>query len=160
MRIRFIFSFLLITTVALVINAPLLALDDSSQLNNDTLVRQFCDSLAADLVKADAAAIRLKMTNDFKEYYNPEQFTKRYYQIAEMYGQVKEYNFKMVGTGVKMYFDGRKYPMKKIWYAVTTTKHKMGECFLFIEVIAEGSHLASSGFSFVMFTGDIPDNLK
>ena len=132
-----------------------------SPLNEDKTVRQFSDALAADIAKADVGAIRLKMTNDFREFYTKEQFADLYKQMASVYGQIRKYEFKKVETGIKLYESGKRCPMRKVWYAVETDKHKLGEYFLFIEVIEENGTLASSGFSTVTFyVNGPPDDLK
>jgi hypothetical protein len=160
MRFHWRYSIMLIATVCLIEKSSLLASSHPSFIDDNSTVRQFCDGLASDIAKGDATAIQSKMSRDFRYDYTYEQFDAMLKQLEATYGKLKLYKFKMAETGIKKYANGNTYPMKKLWYAITTSKHKEGEYFLFIEVIADGSRMASSGFSFVTFPGGPPRQLK
>ena len=75
-------------------------------------------------------------------------------------GKPLEAEFKAADSGSKIYIDGTKKPLIKVWYALRTTKSKKGTYFMFVEVVPDGVRLACATFSIVAFSKDVPPHLK
>ena len=132
----------------------------SDALLRDTKARSFTDSIARDIEEGAASKLQAKMTSDLQGAFTQSQFNERFQRILNTYGHLIAYEYKNTAAGIKLLPDGKKKPMKRLWYSVITSMHKKGECFLFIEIVKEGSALACSGFSFTTFPYGVPAELK
>ncbi len=81
-------------------------------------------------------------------------------RMYQAYGKPVEAEYKMQEDGYRVYQDGKKKTMRKVWYAIRTAEQPKGKYFLFVEVVPDGKSLACAALMIVSFVGDPPSQLK
>jgi hypothetical protein len=120
--------------------------------------RELSDSIAKAMIEDRTGEVYQNMERVFRDYYSESQFRELTEPMYSAYGKPLEFEMKEVSAGYKSYGGGVPKPMRKIWYAVRTTKHPKGTVFLFTEIVKDGSSLACAGVSMVTFpTGNPPE---
>ena len=76
-------------------------------------------------------------------------------------GRPLDSEFKHDEIGFKVYTDGRRKPMRKFYYAATTTLHRKGECFFAVAVVPDqGSFRVTTFGPLTLQWGQLPEWLK
>ena len=76
-------------------------------------------------------------------------------------GRPLDSEFKHDEVGFKIYLDGRKKPMRKFYYAATTTQYPKGQCFFAIEVVPDDGNFKVTTFGpLKVVAGKLPDWLR
>lgn len=122
--------------------------------------RALSDLVADDLIKDRRDDLRAKLEKTLRNAASDNEFDSAVSQIVEAYGKPVEFEFKQEELGSKIYADGSTKPMRKFWYAATTRKYAKGTYFLIVEVVSDGSGLATGSFSIVNFTQEVPSSLR
>lgn len=122
--------------------------------------RELSDGFESALVKNDRKYVYSKLERTYRDAVSERQFNSTLDQIDSAYGKVLAFEFKQDEVGTKEYETGETKPMRKFWYAITTTKFQKGSHFSIIEVVEDGTSLAVSSFSVVSFPAGVPSNLK
>ena len=122
--------------------------------------RAFSDSVVEDLLNDDRDGLLSKLESSAREYYKTERFDTLMENLFDAFGKPLRVEYKKNMVGQKANAVGSVKPMRKFWYAVETTKFKIGTHFVFVEVVEEEKQLASSGFAIVHFPLGVPDDMK
>ncbi len=76
-------------------------------------------------------------------------------------GRPVDREYKGTQVGFKLYPDGTRKPMRKLFYAATTTTERKGVCFFGVEIVPEGRELKVTTFGpLKLQSGTLPDWLK
>jgi hypothetical protein len=76
-------------------------------------------------------------------------------------GRPVDKEYKGTQVGFKFYQNGDKKPMRKLFYAATTTTERKGECFFGVEIVPEGRDLKVTTFGpLKLQSGTLPEWLK
>jgi hypothetical protein len=123
--------------------------------------RALSDCMVADLVADRREEAYSRMESDFRQINKMEQFELSMNLLFAPYGRPIDAEFKAMQAGtIANVAASATRPMLKLWYAVTTTKHKRGNHFIFVEVVSDQDRLAIRRFSIVGFPGGPPSYLK
>ena len=133
---------------------------------NTTLVSTSIDRSAAqkisDLFMAKIVADRVEdalglMEPEFLQYGSTAQLATGMRGLFDYCGRPLDSEFKHDELGSKLYPDGRKKPLRKFYYAATTTRHLKGECFFSVEVVPSGNELKVTSFGpLKLMSGQLP----
>jgi len=94
-------------------------------------------------------ALYLKMERTFRDITPQRQFELTLNELSTAYGKLlaAEYTHNIVSA--KTYFDGQMRPLRKFYYAVSTSKYQRGEYYLTVEVVPDEGELGVTGVYFV-----------
>jgi hypothetical protein len=109
--------------------------------------RMFSDAYLDDVVKDNQDAMYSKMEDEFHQITSREKFTELIHSIDEQFGRITDYEFVGVEVGVKMLYNGKTKPTRKMVYQVTTTK---GTYTLGVTIVRNGNDLAVTDFMFTL----------
>ena len=96
--------------------------------------QKVADSFMADLVADRVAGALDKMESEFVHQTGRAQAEAAMRNLFTYCGRPLDSEVKHDEVGFKVYPDGRRKPMRKFYYAATTTQHAKGECFFSVEV--------------------------
>lgn len=122
--------------------------------------RQVADGVVADVIAERYKELFARMERVFQLGTSETALPSILEPVLTYGGKPLEAEFKAADEGEKLYPDGTRRPMLKLWYAVRTTKSEKGTYFMFVEVVPEESGLACSAFSIVSFVGSVPHHLQ
>jgi hypothetical protein len=123
--------------------------------------QKVADSFMADLVADRVDGALDKMESEFVHQTGRAQAEAGVRNLFSYCGRPLDREFKHDEIGFKVYPDGRRKPMRKFYYAATTTQHPKGECFFSVEVVPdEGSFRVTSFGPLALQSGQLPDWLK
>lgn len=118
----------------------------------------FSDALVDDLIHDRRQDVFAKMDSDFQKIQSRKSMDSAIQAIFDNYGQPLECTYKKNDVGIKVDSGGQK-PMRKFWYAAKTSKYPSGY-YLFVEVVANGEALGTTGFGLVTFPNGAPPDLQ
>ncbi len=136
------------------------ALPRAIQVVDESKAKTFSDSVVDDLLNDDRDGLFSKVESSVREYYKTKGFDTLIENLFDTFGEPVRVEYKKNMVGQKTNVRGTLRPMRKFWYAVETTKFKIGTHFIFVEVVEEEQQLASSGFAIVNFPLGVPDDMK
>lgn len=123
--------------------------------------QKVADSFMADLVADRADSALDKMEPEFVRQTGRAPAEAAMRNLFTYCGRPLDSEIKHDEVGFKAYPDGRRKPMRKFYYAATTTQHPKGECFFSVEVVPdEGSFRVTSFGPLTLQAGQLPDWLK
>ena len=122
--------------------------------------RTLANSLADNLVHDHRSEIRASLENAFREAIDEKEFNALLDRMIDAYGKPLDFELKRSEQGTKQYVGSQTKPMRKFWYAASTSKYKKGSHFLIVEIVSDGNRLAVSSFAIVNFSAEIPSDLK
>ena len=147
--LRFAKSFCTCITAALLLTGCLQVHRSSDGSSIDAhKARVFADGLLKDLEKDMPSEVYRKMEATFRLSANEQEFEVTLKNLYATYGKPLESEYIHDTVGVRTYSGGEMKPLRKLFYAVKTTKYPKGVYYLAIEVVPDGSGLASSGIFF------------
>ena len=132
---------------------PVQALDAQS-------ARMVADGVVADIIVGNTKSLFARMEAVFRAASSEDALPSVLRPMFAHGGKPLEAEFKAADSGLKIYLDGSKKPLIKVWYALRTTKSRKGTYFMFVEVVPDGGRLACTTFSIVAFAKDVPQHLK
>lgn len=100
------------------------------------------------------------MEKSARDYYDDSSFGSVIEEMFNVYGRPLDAEYKKDNIGRKTGTGGYDKPVRKFWYATRTTKYDKESIYLTVEIVPDGSGLASSGFSMVTFPMGVPEYLK
>jgi hypothetical protein len=122
--------------------------------------RELADSFVQSVLRDRYAAVRASMERAFRDAVPEAGMRSALDRMYQVYGKPLEAEYKMQEEGYRLYPDGTRKPMQKVWYAIRTAEHAKGKYFLFVEVVPDGKSLACASMMIVTFAGDPPSRLK
>ncbi|HKS95152.1 MAG TPA: hypothetical protein VJV74_03350 [Terriglobia bacterium] len=123
--------------------------------------QKVADSFMADLVADRVDRALDKMESEFIHQTGRAQAEAAVRNLFTYCGRPLDSEFKHDEVGFKVYPDGKRKPMRKFYYAATTTQHPKGECFFSVEVVPDqGSFRVTSFGPLTLRSGQLPDWLK
>ena len=126
-----------------------------------TAAQKVSDSFMAHLVADQVSDAVGEMEPEIFQSGGREQLEVQMRKLFDYCGRPLDSEFKHDEIGFKMYPDGRQKPMRKFYYAATTTQHRKGACFFAIEVVPSQSELRVTSFGPLMLqSGQLPDWLR
>lgn len=79
-------------------------------------------------------------------------------RLFEYCGRPLDSEFKHDEVGFKIYADGRRKPMRKFYYAATTSQYPKGQCFFSVEVVPDDGGFKVTAFGpLKLVSGHLPD---
>lgn len=151
---------LIVALLGLALLGPKLQAQLLSKMLDVKGARQVAGQVVASVIARDTDNLFKRMETVFQQSTQPAKMRPTLEAIYEYGGRPLEAQFKAADEGSKIYLDGTRKPMIKVWYAVSTTKAKRGTYFVFVEVVADGARLACTTFSMVAFTNGVPEHLR
>jgi hypothetical protein len=129
---------------------------------NRSAAQNVADSFMADLVANRVDIAIGKMEPGFVEQAGGSAKSEEAIRNLFNYcGKPLDFEFKHDEIGFKIYAGGQKKPMRKFYYASTTTEHPKGVCFFAVEVVPGHAGLYVTSFGpLTLKSGQLPDWLK
>jgi hypothetical protein len=121
--------------------------------------QKLSDSFMSDLVANRVNDAVSKMEPEVVQTLGKDQAEAAIRKLFDYCGRPLDSEFKHDETGFKVYLNGHQKPMRKFYYAASTTQYpKKGECFFAVEVVP-----ADAGFKVTTFgplrlqSGQLPE---
>jgi len=119
------------------------------------------DAFMEDLIAERIAQGLARMESGFAELSSATEAEKSIRGLFDYCGRPVDKEYKGTQVGFKVYPNGTKKPMRKLFYAATTTTAHKGECFFGVEIVPEGRGLNVTTFGpLKLQSGTLPDWLK
>jgi hypothetical protein len=123
--------------------------------------RKVGDAFMDDLVADQIAQSLTRMESGFAELMPAGEAEKGIRGLFDYCGRPVDKEYKGTQIGFKLYPNGAKKPMRKLFYAATTTTERKGECFFSVEIVPEGRELKVTTFGPLKLQfGTLPEWLK
>lgn len=122
--------------------------------------RAVSDSLESALMRDARQEIRSKLEKALQKALDGGNLNDVLDQIIAEYGKPLSSDYKYAEAGIRLYANGERKPMRRIWYALETAKFGKGSHFLVVEVVPDEESLKIASFSVVSFSAEVPPNLK
>jgi hypothetical protein len=123
--------------------------------------RKVSDSFMGDLVLNHVDDALNKMEPEVVQKAGRAQAEAAIRNLFDYCGRPLDSEFKHDEVGFKIYLDGRKKPMRKFYYAATTTQYPKGQCFFAIEVVPDDGNFKVTTFGpLKVVAGKLPDWLR
>jgi hypothetical protein len=119
------------------------------------------DAFMDDLIADRIAQGLTRMESAFANLMSAAEAERSMRGLFEYCGRPVDKEYKGTQIGFKLYPNGTKKPMRKLFYAATTTTERKGECFFGVEIVPEGNELKVTTFGpLKLQSGTLPDPLK
>src|SRR5712692_975610 len=128
---------------------------------NRAAAQKVSDSFMSDLVADWVGDALNKMEPEFVQTTGRAEAEAQLRKLFEYCGRPLDSEIKHDEVGFKLYVDGRRKPMRKFYYAATTTQHPKGECFFSVEVVPDQVGLKVTSFGpLKLLSGQLPEWLR
>lgn len=123
--------------------------------------RAVSDAFMRDMVSDDVAQALKRMEPEFVESMSARAAEQAIRQLFEYCGRPTDMEYKADQVGFRVYSDGRKKSMRKLFYAATTTMEQKGVCFFAVEIVPYDKELMVASFGpLKLGGGTLPDWLR
>ncbi len=117
------------------------------------------DAFMSDLVADRVDDALNKMEPEFVQTTGRAQAEAGIRKLFDYCGRPLDKEMRHDEVGFKVYLDGRRKPMRKFFYAATTTQHPKGVCFFSVEVVpGDQSEMKVTSFGpLKLISGQLPE---
>jgi hypothetical protein len=123
--------------------------------------RKVGDAFMDDMIADQIAQGLRRMESGFAELVSAGEAERRMRGLFDYCGRPVDKEYKGTQIGFKLYPNGAKKPMRKLFYAATTTTEPKGECFFGVEIVADGRELRVTTFGpLKLQSGTLPEWLQ
>ena len=124
--------------------------------------QRISDSFMSDLVANRVNDAVRKMEPEVVQSLGQDQADAAIRKLFDYCGRPLDSEFKHDEIGFKVYADGREKPMRKFYYAASTTQYpNKGECFFAVEVVPADAGLKVTTFGPLRLqSGQLPEWLR
>jgi hypothetical protein len=123
--------------------------------------RKVGDAFMDDMIADQVAQGLTRMESAFAELMPGAEAEKGIRGLFDYCGRPVDKEYKGTQVGFKFYPNGDKKPMRKLFYAATTTTERKGECFFGVEIVPDGRELKVTTFGpLKLQSGTLPEWLK
>ena len=96
------------------------------------------DAFMGDIIADRVAQGLTQMESGFVDSMPAGQAEQAIRRLFDYCGRPLDMEYKASQVGFKFYPNGTKKPMRKLFYAATTTSERKGVCFFSLEIVPEG----------------------
>jgi hypothetical protein len=123
--------------------------------------REVSDAFMSDLVSDRVDLALDKMEAEFVETLGRVKAETVIRELFDYCGRPLDQEFKHYELGTSINLKNGKRPMRKFYYAATTSKHPKGICFFSVAIVPSSERLKVATFGPLMLkTGQLPEWLK
>jgi len=120
--------------------------------------KEVSDAFMQDLVNDPVDLALEKMEPEFVNEVGRIEAEAGIRKLFDYCGRPLDSEFRHDEIGFKLYMSGRQKPMRKFFYAGSTTVHPGGHCFFTVEVVPEGQRMMVTLFGpLKLLTGQLPE---